>query len=211
MHPASALPALRAARASLSSSSLLLCLSQLLLAGCAAQRAPLALTPGSSVGENGPTAEPGTQPSQTGNGTPPATFPSAPLPGGEEPTPDKALPELRVEALGMHVGGGKNDPQEKAPFHRALEQKFPLFLDCYRLAEDVWAGGSFGIDIKIPRAGGAPSVEQPRTRIRGAGFQDCMVAAFGKVQFEKPRAGPTVISYSLLFTLGKGKPPVSKP
>jgi hypothetical protein len=32
-----------------------------------------------------------------------------------------------------------------------------------------------------------------------------MVAAFGKVQFEKPKAGPTVISYSVVFTLGKAK------
>lgn len=132
-------------------------------------------------------------------------MPLAPLPGGEQPTPDKALPELRIEPLGMHVGGGKNSPEEKAPFHRAIEQRFPAFLECYRLAEDPWAGGSFGIDIKISRAGGSPTVEQPRTRIRGQGFQECMVAAFGKVQFEKPKAGPTVISYSVLFTLGKGK------
>jgi hypothetical protein len=134
-------------------------------------------------------------------------FPSGPLPGGEEPTPDKALPELRIEALGMHVGGGTNSPEEKAPFHRALEQQFSAFLGCYRLADEPSAGGSFGIDIKIPRAGGAPTVEQPRTKIHGAGFQDCMLAAFGKVQFEKPKAGPTVISYSVMFTLGKGKKP----
>jgi hypothetical protein len=31
-----------------------------------------------------------------------------------------------------------------------------------------------------------------------------MLAAFGKTQFEKPKAGPTVISYSIRFTLGKG-------
>jgi hypothetical protein len=151
------------------------------------------------------------QPGVAGSGssatgrTPGTSFPSLPLPGGEEPTPDKALPELRIEALGMHVGGGKNDPEEKAPFHRALEQKFPAFMECYRLAEEPWVGGSFGIDLKIPRAGGAPLAEQPRTRIRGAGFQECMVAAFGKVQFEKPKAGPTVISYSILFVLGKAK------
>jgi hypothetical protein len=128
------------------------------------------------------------------------------LPGGEEPTPDKALPELRVEPLGMHVGGGKNDAEEKAPFHRALERKFPAFLECYRLAEDPWSGGSFGIDIKIPRAGGKPVVEQPRTKIRGTGFQDCMVAAIGNADFEKPKAGPTVISYSVRFTLVGAKP-----
>lgn len=129
--------------------------------------------------------------------------PSLPLPGGEEPTPDKALPELRIEPLGMHIGGGKNTPEEKAPFHRALEQKFPAFLECYRLVEEPWQGGSFGVDIKVARAGGTPSVEQPRTRIRGAGFQECMLAAFQKVQFEKPKAGPTVLSYSVRFVLGK--------
>lgn len=180
--------------------------------GCATTSAPLAQTPGSSAGEPASSADDtGMTPGLAGSGcsasgkAPTAAFPAVPLPGGEEPTPDKALPELRVEQLGMHVGGGKNDAEEKAPFHRALEQKFPAFLECYRLAEDPWAGGSFGIDLKISRAGGAPRAEQPRTRIRGAGFQECMVAAFGKVQFEKPKAGPTVISYSVVFTLGKAK------
>lgn len=183
-----------------------------LVVGCATTGAPLAHTPGSSVGEPAsPPDDTGTQPAIAGSGrnatgnAPSATFPAGPLPGGAEPTPDKALPELRVEPLGMHVGGGKNDAEEKAPFHRALEQKFPAFLECYRWADDPWAGGSFGVDLKIPRAGGAPLAEQPRTRIRGAGFQECMVAAFGKVQFEKPKAGPTVISYSVVFTLGKPK------
>lgn len=116
------------------------------------------------------------------------------------------MPELRVEPLGMHVGGGKNDAEEKAPFHRALERRFPAFLECYRLAEDPWAGGSFGIDIKIARAGGKPTVEQPRTKIRGAGFEQCMVAAVSSAEFEKPKAGPTVISYSVRFTLVGNKP-----
>lgn len=188
------------------------CLLLSFAAGCATSRAPLAQTPGSSVGEPASPADAtSVQPGVPGSGraatgkAPTAAFPAVPLPGGEEPTPDKALPELRIEQLGMHVGGGKNDAEEKAPFRRALEQKFPAFLECYRLADDPWAGGSFGVDLKIPRAGGAPVAEQPRTRIRGAGFQECMVVAFGKVQFEKPKAGPTVISYSVIFTLGKAK------
>ncbi len=102
----------------------------------------------------------------------------------------------------MHVGGGKNDAEEKAPFHRALSRRFPAFLDCYRLAQDPWAGGSFGVDIKIPRAGGKPIVEQPRTKIRGSGFRECMMAAMSSAEFERPKAGPTVISYSVRFTLG---------
>ena len=184
------------------------------LAGCARQGAPLASAPGTSAGSadaSGTNSEAGMQPG-AGNaggarpgGASAAAFPLVPLPGGEEPTPDKALPELRLEALGMHVGGGTNSPEEKAPFHRALERQFPAFLQCYRLADEPWAGGSFGIDIKIPRAGGGPTLEQPRTKIHGTGFQDCMVAAFGKVQFEKPKTGPTVISYSVMFTLGKAK------
>lgn len=184
-----------------------LLLGTALLGGCASRSAPLASAPGTSQ-----TAESGAEdpePPQAGPSpaatAPRAALPSAPLPGGEEPTPDKALPELKVEPLGMHVGGGKNDAEEKAPFHRALERQFPAFFECYRLAEEPWAGGSFGVDIKIARAGGAPVVEQPRTKIKGAGFQDCMLAAIGRAQFEKPKAGPTVISYSVRFTLGKSK------
>jgi hypothetical protein len=174
---------------------------------CAARSAPLPSGPGSRsalepAGARPEDATTAGSPASPGDS---AVVPGAPLPGGEEPTPDKALPELRVEALGMHVGGGKNDADEKAPFQRALERQFPALLDCYRLADDPWAGGSFGIDLKIPRAGGAPLLEQPRTKIRGPGFQECMLAALGRTQFEKPKAGPTVISYSVRFTLGSGK------
>jgi hypothetical protein len=172
---------------------------------CATPGAPAASAPGVSQGPDASlaTGEPSSPGAPPGSGSPGAA--ALPLPGGEQPTPDKALPELRIEPLGMHVGGGKNDAEEKAPFHRALQQQFPALLECYRLADDPWAGGSFGIDLKIPRAGGAPVLEQPRTRIRGAGFQECMLAALGRTQFDKPRAGPTVISYSVRFTLGKGK------
>jgi hypothetical protein len=184
----------------------------LLCGACAGRGAPLASSPGASTGPDGARAEPDAAAGSASSGSaaagtaPGSSRPAAPLPGGEEPTPDKALPELKVEALGMHVGGGKNDAQEKAPFHRALERKFTAFMECYRLADDPWTGGSFGIDIKIPRAGGKPAVEQPRTKIRGAGFQECMVAAVADAAFEKPKAGPTVISYSVRFTLVGTKP-----
>jgi hypothetical protein len=179
------------------------------LAGCAARVATS--EPPVAPSEESASAAPNPQP-----GAPAARTPSPggttsrvaepPLPGGEEPTPSKALPELRVEPLGMHIGGGTNTPEEKAPFHRALERKFPLFLECYRLVDEPWAGGSFGVDLKVARAGGAPQVDQPRTRIRGAGFRECMLAAFTKVEFDKPKAGPTVLSYSIRFALGSGKP-----
>ena len=193
--------------ACLSAGPALAWLAVVLVFGCGPRSAPLAPIPGTSLGPDGQPVgndaqAPGANNDAVAGGSRPGG-PSAPLPGGEEPTPEKALPELTVEALGMHVGGGKNDAQEKAPFHGALERQFPAFLECYRLADDPWAGGSFGIDLKISRAGGTPQLEQPRTKIRGSGFQDCMLAAFGKTQFEKPKAGPTVISYSIRFTLGK--------
>jgi hypothetical protein len=182
----------------------------LLLSACASKSAPEAAAPQAGAHANGdPQSAASMAPGAAGPGKPSgaasASFANVPLPGGEEPTPDKALPELKIEPLGMHVGGGKNTPEEKAPFHRALERQFPAFLECYRLAEDPWAGGSFGIDIKIARAGGTPTLEQPRTKIRGKAFEECMVAAFNKAQFEKPKAGPTVISYSVRFVLGTGK------
>jgi hypothetical protein len=179
------------------------------LAGCAAGGAtsepPVA--PSVEGSASAPNAQPGAPAGASpALGGPTTSAPQPPLPGGDEPTPSKSLPELRVEPLGMHIGGGTNTPEEKAPFHRALERKFPLFLECYRLVDEPWAGGSFGVDLKVPRAGGAPQVDQPRTRIRGAAFRDCMLAAFAKVEFDKPKAGPTVLSYSLRFTLGPGKP-----
>lgn len=174
--------------------------------GCAPRSAPRAQAPGGS----GVAGSPDTQPSGSSNGEPsgaPSDASSgaagAPLPGGEEPTPDKALPELVVEAHGMHIGGGSNEPEDKAPFHRALERAFPAFLECYRLAVEPWAGGTFGADLRIPRAGGRAEAAQPRTKIKGAGFEACMLAAFATAQFERPKAGPTVISYSVRFTLGK--------
>ena len=181
----------------------------LLAVACARQGAPLVNAP-SGAGAAEPTDESGMQQAPPSSGAKPSggaasAFPPVALPGGEEPTPDKALPELSVAALGMHVGGGTNSPDEKAPFHRALERQFPAFLECYRLVEDPWSGGSFGVDLKVGRNGGAPTLEQPRTKLRGAGFKECMLSALGKAQFEKPKAGPTVLSYSVMFTLARAK------
>jgi hypothetical protein len=185
--------------------------SCLLLAGggCARQGAPLVTPPSGTApaaaeGDAGMQARPPSSGITKPSGSAAGAFPPVVLPAGEEPTPDRALPELNVAPLGMHIGGGTNSAEEKAPFHRALERQFPALLECYRLVEDPWTGGSFGIDLKIARSGGAPTLEQPRTKIRGAGFKECMVSALGKAHFDKPKAGPTVLSYSVMFTL-RGK------
>jgi hypothetical protein len=115
----------------------------------------------------------------------------------------RPLPELKVENIGLHVGGGPNDADTKAPFQHAVAARFPAFLECYRKNEDPAKGGRFGIDLHIARAGGHPSVEQPRTAMRGAEFRACVSRVFESVEFEKPKRGPTTISYSLHFTVGE--------
>ncbi len=115
--------------------------------------------------------------------------------------PLRSLPELKVENIGLHVGGGPNDADTKAPFQRAVAARFPQFLDCYRKNEDPAKGGRFGIDVHIARAGGHPKIELPRTAMHGPDFRACLESVFESVEFDKPKKGPTTISYSLLFTL----------
>ncbi len=110
------------------------------------------------------------------------------------------LPELKVKTFGLHIGGGGSEAA-RASLLRALEQGFPRYLDCYRLVEQPGKSGSFGVDLRIAREGGAPSVGQPRSALGGDDFKRCMVRAFESVRFEKPER-PTVVSYSVKFSLG---------
>ena len=115
--------------------------------------------------------------------------------------PLRPLPELKVENIGLHIGGGPNDAETKAPFLSAIAARFPSFMDCYRMSEDPAQGGRFGVDLHIGRAGGRPRLEQPRTSLRGPEFRACLSNVFGSVDFQKPKLGPTTISYSLRFTV----------
>lgn len=115
--------------------------------------------------------------------------------------PMRPLPELKVENIGLHIGGGPNDAETKAPFLSAVAERFPAFMDCYRKNEEPTQGGRFGVDLHVGRGGGHPRIEQPRTSLRGADFRACLSSVFESVDFKKPKAGPTTISYSLRFTL----------
>jgi hypothetical protein len=109
-----------------------------------------------------------------------------------------SLPELIVETIGLHVGGGSNDKDEKLPFERAVERQFPALRRCYLQVEQPGTGGTFGVDLFIAKAGGRPEVRDARTGMRGNAFRDCVRAAFAAVEFEPPKK-PTVISYSVRF------------
>lgn len=118
-----------------------------------------------------------------------------------EPDPSRSLPEVTVQNVGLHIGGADNSAAAKAPFQRAIEQKFEDFLGCYKKAAQPKKGGTFGVDLFIRREGGHPEVRQPRTGMQGEDFRRCMAQAFASVSFERPRAGPTVISYSVKFVV----------
>ncbi|MEO6602206.1 MAG: hypothetical protein ABIQ16_20160 [Polyangiaceae bacterium] len=163
-------------------------------------QSPVATTRGASA--PAPTSVPGASASP-GTATT-SSRPSAPrLPEIvlDPKQPLRPLPELKVESIGLHIGGGPNDAEAKAPFLSAIAERFPSFMDCYRKIEEPRAGGRFGIDLHIARTGGHARLEQPRTALRGADFRACLTSVFETVEFQKPKNGPTTISYSLRFQL----------
>jgi len=177
-----------------------------LISGCAERAAGGARSPASAVSP----AAPGAGPVVGGAVSPPPASGATPVPAPivrapeivlDPKAPVHPLPELKIENIGLHIGGGPNDSDTKAPFLRAVSARFPAFADCYRKNEDPAKGGRFGVDLHIARAGGHPRLEQPRTAMRGADFRACMLTAFESVEFEKPKLGPTTISYAVRFTL----------
>jgi hypothetical protein len=128
--------------------------------------------------------------------------PSAPAPAtpASEAAPDSdPLPAVRVTNIGMHIGGGPNDPDTKAPIRASVQPHFDDFRRCWRLVADPDTPGDFGVDLRIKRSGGQAAVSHPRTAIRGDGFTDCMVKVFETIDFQRPRKGDTTVSYSLRF------------
>ncbi len=188
--------------------SLLLCLS-----GCApaAGSATPAEAPSANELQASPTASGATDataqnaPGATAAGeaspsAPPASSASPAGPSPEPPAGTPLLPRVGVRTMGLHVGGGPNDAEGKAPFLQAIEPRFPDFLRCYRLVAEPGRSGSFGVDLRIAKAGGKPQVEQPRSALPGDAFQECVVGVFSSVEFP-PLKKPFVISYSLRFTV----------
>ncbi|WP_438002685.1 hypothetical protein WME89_27400 [Sorangium sp. So ce321] len=110
------------------------------------------------------------------------------------------LPKVKVANIGMHIGGGPHDDYTKEPIKRSVAPHFDEFRRCFALAEDPTKGGDFGIDLRIEKDGGKAEVRKPRTALKGEAFTKCVVGVFEQIDFQKPRRGPTVVSYSLRFT-----------
>jgi hypothetical protein len=167
-------------------------------APCAASGTPAA--PPAAASEAPLAAAPTAAPAETSAAPTPAPTSAPPAPA---PPPAEPLPEVVVENVGLHIGGGPNDDATKAPFLKAIEAHFDELRACYVKVQDPEKGGTFGVDLRIGRDGGRASVKQPRTGMKGTEFRECVLKVFESVEFEKPKRGPTMISYSVRYTLKK--------
>jgi hypothetical protein len=109
---------------------------------------------------------------------------------------------VAVENVGLHIGGGPNDEATKELFREAIAAHFADFRRCYAKVSEPGKGGVFGVDLRIGRDGGRPKIQQARTGMGGKEFRECVTGVFSNVEFEGPPRGPTVISYSIRFTVG---------
>jgi hypothetical protein len=107
---------------------------------------------------------------------------------------------VKVENIGMHIGGGPNDAATKAPIAASVEPHMDELRACWAEVADPSRGGDFGIDLLIPSEGGPAAVSHPRTGLKPDALRDCIVAVFSSIKFERPRTGRTTVSYSLRFT-----------
>jgi pyruvate/2-oxoglutarate dehydrogenase complex dihydrolipoamide acyltransferase (E2) component len=118
-----------------------------------------------------------------------------------DPVADAALPKVKVENIGMHIGGGPNDPPTKEPIRRSVAPHFDEFKRCYLKVDDQKKPGDFGVDLLIPKEGGKlKKLDRVRTTLSGEGFRDCVVQVFEGIEYLKPKGGLTKVSYSIRFT-----------
>jgi len=132
----------------------------------------------------------------------PAAAASAPL-EASAPAPPAPVPAVTVENIGMHIGGGPNDAETKAPIGGSVAPHFDELKSCWAQIDDPARGGDFGVDLLIPAEGGRATVSHPRSILGPQAFRDCVVGVFTGIDFAKPRTGRTTVSYALRFTPGR--------
>jgi hypothetical protein len=126
---------------------------------------------------------------------------AAPSASAAAPAEEVPIPKVKVKNIGMHIGGGPNDDVTKEPIKRSVEPHFDAFRRCFAKVEDQAKGGDFGVDVLIEANGGKAKITHPRTALKGAGFEECVVSVFESIEFLKPKGGKkTMVSYSIRFT-----------
>lgn len=117
-----------------------------------------------------------------------------------------APPAVEVKNIGMHIGGGPNDAPTKAPFKRSVEPHFPELARCWAGLAEPSATGDVSLDLRVEKDGGKAKITKTKTTLGDDAFRACLLAVLEKVDFEKPRGGATVVSYSLRFTPKRASP-----
>jgi hypothetical protein len=183
-----------------------------LLAGCSGPQAPPSdgappptstAVPAASTGvvasaATAPTAAPEPSAAPAASASPASSATAAPAASATAAPPP--LPDVKVENIGIHIGGEKNLPEQKAPIRASVDPHMDDFRRCFALAEDPKKGGTFGVDLMIPKDGGKAEVTKPRTSLEGKPFRDCVTGVFAAIEFTKLKTGKTKVSYSLRFS-----------
>ncbi|MBX3231128.1 MAG: hypothetical protein KIT84_37325 [Labilithrix sp.] len=128
--------------------------------------------------------------------------PPPPEPAAAPPTPP-APPKVKVENIGMHVGGGPFDEPTKEPFKKAVYPHHPAMAECWAKHVKRTKPFDVGVDLLIEGAGGHPKVSNPRVRLEKGeddGFVPCLIGVFEAIEFPKLERGKSGVSYSLRFT-----------
>jgi hypothetical protein len=168
-----------------------------------AAAAPARAVPAAPVVAGAPSQEAQSQPPAPAEPSAAAAAAASPTAALAEPPQAAAAavepPQVRVRTIGLHIGGGPNDDAARAPYRSAVEARFSELVQCHPLLEAAARDGSFGVDLKVPAAGGRPEVQQPRTALRGERFRACVLDVFRSIEFPRPEKGATMISYSVRF------------
>lgn len=136
-----------------------------------------------------------------------AGAPPAPVDAGPPPVVDAgppAAPKVKVQYIGMHVGGGPFDDATKKPFETTLAPHHPAAAQCW--AEHIKRAKPFdmGVDLLIEASGGHPKVSNPRLHLEkgedDGQFVACITGVFEAVEFPPLARGKSGVSYSLRYT-----------
>jgi hypothetical protein len=125
--------------------------------------------------------------------------------GGSAGAAGAGASRTKVVNIGMHIGGGPNDDETKAPIARSVAPSLGTMGDCFANTDgnaevDLKRHPiDFGVDLTIEAAGGKAAVANPRTTWKNDPFVACVVDVFKNVDFEKPKTGRSVVSYSVRF------------
>lgn len=109
---------------------------------------------------------------------------------------------VTLQTVGMKISGYEVDEATRQRMVQLIERQFERFRACYPLAQNRDVNSSFGVDLYVPKDGGAATIRQTRSRLEGKEFTRCMERAFLGVRFKAPAQGiPQVVSYSVLFKI----------